>query len=197
MRPARFGFHVALVASVASIAFGIVQILQVVGALPRPLDEILIYATSLGIATPYVLAMVALHHVTDGDRRLWTLAALASAVMYAVYVTLNYVVQLSTVIRVLDQTPHSLFWDIDALGYIFLAFSTVFGALALDARERWLRGFLIANGAVTPLVALVYFYPHFSITLLLVATPWIITVLGALVLLTRHFYLLRSAPSLA
>jgi hypothetical protein len=27
--------------------------------------------------------------------------------------------------RILDQTPHSLFWDIDELGYIFMGLATL------------------------------------------------------------------------
>lgn len=90
-------------------------------------------------------------------------------------------------VGLLDQTPHSLFWDVDAMGYIFLGVSTLFAGLAFDTRERWLRRFLIANAAITPLIALVYFYPRFSIALLLLGSPWLVTVPGALLLLTRYF----------
>jgi len=203
--PSRVGFHAALAACIASILFSVVQSLQVVGLVPSPFDEVLIYASSLCIATPYVLAMVALHHTVAEDRRLWTHAALVFGVMYAVYVSLNYVVQLATVvparvqgtlheIRVLDQTPHSLFWDIDALGYIFLGVSTLCAAFAVPAKERWLRGFLLANALITPLIGLVYFYPRFSIALLLLGTPWLVTVPGALILLTRYFRRVATAP---
>lgn len=194
----RFGFYASLAACVASLAFSVVQTLQVVDLIPRPFDEILIYATSLAIATPYVLAMVALHHTTPDDRKLWTHAALLFGVVYTVYVSLNYVVQLATVvpariagtiddIRLLDQTPHSLMWDVDALGYIFLGLSTLFAGLAFDARRVWLRRFMFANAAITPVIAFVYFYPRFSIPLLLVATPWLVTVPGALLLLALYF----------
>lgn len=196
--PARFGFHASLVACVASIAFSVVQTLQVIDLLPQPADEILIYATSLAIATPYVLAMLALHHTAARDKKIWSHAALLMGTIYAAYVSLNYVVQLATVIparaegttsnvRLLDQTPHSLFWNVDALGYIFLGLSTFFAAYAVDANERWLRRFLLANTAITPLIALVYFYPRFSTGLLLLGAPWLVTIPGALLLLTRHF----------
>lgn len=201
--PSRFGFHASLVACVASIGFSVVQILQVLDLLSEPADEILIYATSLCIATPYVLATLALHHATTRERKIWTHAALLMGLVYAVYVSLNYVVQLTTVIPAryegssstvafLEQTPHSLFWDVDALGYIFLGLSTLFAAVGIDPRERWLRRFLVANTAITPLIVLVYFYPRFSIGLLLLATPWLVTVPGALLLLTRYFHRLEA-----
>ena len=201
----RFGFHASLAACIASIAFSVVQSLQVVGLVSRPFDEILIYATSLCIATPYILAMLALHHTAAEDKKLWTHAAVLFGVMYAVYVSFNYVVQLATVVparvagtvhevRVLDQTPHSMFWDVDALGYIFLGLSTLFAGFAFDVKERWLRRFLFANALITPLIALVYFYPRFSIPLLLLGTPWLVTVPGALLLLTLHFRRALSNP---
>lgn len=194
----RLGFHASLIACIASITFSVVQSLQLMGLVARPFDEILIYGSSLCISLPYVLAMLALHHTVAGDRRLWTHAALLFGVMYAIYVNLNYVVQLATVvpariqgtideIRVLDQTPHSMFWDVDALGYICLGVSTCFAGFAIELQQRWLRRMLFANALITPLIGLVYFYPHFSTTLLLLGSPWLITVPAALVLLTLHF----------
>jgi hypothetical protein len=72
--------------------------------------------------------------------------------------------------------------------------STLFAGFALDVKERWLRRFLFANAFITPLIALVYFYPRFSIPLLLLGTPWLVTVPGALWLLTLHFRRGLTAP---
>ena len=113
----------------AAVAYDVAQILQVVGVLRAPLDEILIYATSLGIVIPFVLEMLAFHYLSTGDDRFWTHAAVVFASIYAVFVSANDMVHLATVIpaklnntatsiRVLDQTPHSMFWDYDAIGYI-------------------------------------------------------------------------------
>lgn len=59
-------------------------------------------------------------------------------------------------IRVLEQTPHSMFWDYDALGYIAMGFATSFAAQVLSRSdfERWVRWSLYANAIVTPLIAL-------------------------------------------
>jgi hypothetical protein len=194
------GFWSALVALVGIFGYSVAQILQVVGLVRYPLDAILIYGFSLCIATPFVLAMLALHYVTVEEKRFWSHVALLFAVMYAVYVNLNYVVQLATVIpkslqgslneiRVLDQTPHSLFWDIDALGYIFMGLATLFAVpvFAKAGPEKWLRWFFLANGIVVPLIAFVYFYPTFSMGLLLLGSPWIITAPGSVLLLTFFF----------
>jgi len=197
---AQLGFYSALLAFLASVGYDLVQILQMVGALKFPTDAILIYGFSLLIPVPFILAMLALHHSVTDEKKIWTHAALLFIVIYATYVTLNYVVQLATVIpmhlrgtlgeiRVLDQTPHSLFWDVDALGYIFMGLAALFAvpAFAKKGLEGWTRGFLLAHALVTPLIAVVYFYPTFSYTLLLLGSPWIITEAGLLLLLALYF----------
>ncbi len=191
----KIGFWSGLVAFVAAAGFSVAQILQVTGLLSSPWDEILIYGFSLFIATPFMLALLALHHLTPEDKRFWSHAAVLFAVMYVIYVTLNYVVQLTAVIPyaapdpVLVQTPHSLFWTVDALGYIALGLATVF-AVPLFTRQgiqKWLSWFFMANGLVTPLISFVYFYPVFSTTLLLLGLPWIVTSLGSMLFLTLFF----------
>jgi hypothetical protein len=196
----RFGFYSALIAFIAASGYCAVQILQIAGIFSHPTDAALIYSFSLGIATPFMLALLALHYHVPQEKKIWTHAAILFALMYAIYVTLNYVVQLATVlpmeqrgkladIRLLDQTPHSLFWDMDALGYIFLGFSTLFASFAFEktGKDKWLKWFLIANALITPVIGLVYFYPEFSIRLLLLGSPWIITAPGSMLLLALYF----------
>ncbi len=197
---AKLGFYSAFLAFIASVGFDVAQILQIAGYFKFPLDAILIYGFSLFIPVPFILAMLALHYSVSDDKKIWTHAALLFTVMYAMYVTLNYVVQLATVIpmtlrgaldevRILDQTPHSLFWDIDALGYIFMGLATLFAVpvFAKKGLELWTRRFFLANALITPVIALVYFYPTFSITLLLLGSPWMITASGSMLLLALYF----------
>jgi hypothetical protein len=182
------GFWCGVAAFTAAVAYDVVQILQVAGALRFPLDEILIYGTSLCIVVPFVLEMVALHHLTARDRKFWTHASVLFTVIYAVFVTANYVVQLATVIpakmrgaaeaiSVLEQTPHSLFWDYDAIGYIAMGIACLVAipAVGNTGFERWVRWSLIANVLVTPLISIVYFYPTYSTGLLFLGFPWAIT----------------------
>ena len=194
----KVGFWSALVAFVAAVGFSVALVLQVVGVLVFPWDGILIFGFSLCIATPFMLAILALHYTVPNEKKIWSHAALLFAVIYTVYVTLNYVVQLGTVIpmtatadeiRILNQTPHSLFWDVDALGYIFMGLATLFAfpVFAKQGVQRWLRGFFLANGLITPLVAVYYFYPNFSNGLLLLSFPWGITLPGSLLLLALFF----------
>lgn len=202
---ATIGFYCALIAFMAAVGYGGAQILQVLGFVVFPLDAILIYGFSLGIASPFMLSILALHYTVPNEKKIWTHAALLFSIVYVTYVTLNYVVQLGTVIpmtlngasdeiRILNQSPHSLFWDVDALGYIFLGLATLFAfpVFAKRGLQRWLRWFFLANALLTPVIALIYFYPHFSVTLLLLGLPWLITVPGSMLLLALYFRKLIS-----
>jgi heme/copper-type cytochrome/quinol oxidase subunit 4 len=182
------GYWSGLAAFTAAVAYDVVQILQVAGLLRFPADEMLIYGTSLCIVVPFILEMLAFHHLSTPDTRFWTHASLIFTVIYAVFVSANYVVQLATVIpaklkgipdaiRVLDQAPHSLFWDFDAVGYIAMGLASLLAVPAVSGGgfERWVRRSLLANALVTPLISIVYFYPTFSSRLLFLGFPWAIT----------------------
>jgi hypothetical protein len=201
MRISDVGYWSGLSATVATIAYVVVQLLQVAGLLRFPLDEILIYGSSLCIVVPFVLEMLAFHHLTEGAKRYWTHAALIFTTVYAVFVTANYVVQLATVIParlneqreaigLLEQTPHSLFWDYDAIGYISMGLATLVAipALATTGFEKWVRRSFVAHALVTPLITVVYFYPTFSPQLLFLGFPWAMTAplfMGMLAILLR------------
>jgi hypothetical protein len=202
--PGRIGFWAGLAAFAATVAYDLVQILQVVGLLRFPLDEILIFGTSLCIVIPYVFEMLALHHTTPVGRRFWTHAALVFTTMYAVFGTANYVVQLTTVIpaklrgaadavRLLEQTPHSLLWDFDAMAYIAMGLATlvIIPALEDTGVERRVRVACMAHVVATVLAGIVYFYPTYSYKLLLLGFPWAVTaplfmLLLAVALRARH-----------
>ena len=184
----KVGYWSGLAAFISTVAYDVVQILQIGGVLRFPVDEILIYGTSLCIVVPFILEMLAFHHLTSPEKRFWTHASLIFTVIYAVFVLANYVVQLATVIpaklsgtseaiRLLEQTPHSLFWDYDAVGYISMGLACLLAIPAVSrvGFERWVRLSLIANALVTPLISVVYFYPTFSTTLLFLGFPWAIT----------------------
>lgn len=196
----KVGFWSGLIAFIAITAFGIVQTLQILGFLTYPLDEILIYGFSLCIVIPFMLEILALHHITKPEKKFWTHASVIFTVIYVVVVTANYVVQLATVIpmtvkgvsneiNILKQTPHSLFWDFDAIGYIAMGFATLFAVPIFKKQgfQKWVRYSFLAHSIVTPLIGFVYFYPNFSNKLLLIATPWVITGPLSMLLLALMF----------
>jgi len=196
---ARAGFLAGVAAFGFVLTFDIVQFMQLLGWLHFPLDEILIYAASLCIVIPFMLEMLALHHVTELRYQYWTHAALLFTLLYAVFVVANYVVQLATVIpakisgayesvRLLDQAPHSLFWDFDAIAYIAMGLAMLVAIPALKGRgaARWVRRAFIAHALTTPFIAVVYFYPGYSETLLLLGLPWAVTAPWAMLALALY-----------
>jgi len=184
----RIGFWAGSAACAATIAYDVAQILQVLGVLHYPLDEILIFGTSLCIVVPFVLEMLALHYSTPIERRFWTHAGLIFTTMYAVFATANYVIQLTTVIpaklrgvadtvRVLEQTPHSLLWNFDAIAYMAMGLTAllIIPALRRSGFERWVRLACMAHVVATVLAGIVYFSPTYSNKLLMLGFPWGIT----------------------
>lgn len=196
------GFRCGLAAFVSTLAYVLVQLLQLAGVLRFPWDETLIYATSLCIVVPFLLEMLAFHYLTPSHKKFWSHASLIFSIMYAVFVAANYVVQLVTVIpmkqkglvgevQILEQTPHSLFWNFDALGYICMGLATLLAIPAFEKTgfQRWVRFSFIANALVTPLISIVYFYPRYSQKLLFLGFPWAIT--APLFMLLLALYLKR------
>ena len=196
----KVGFWSGIFAFGSTTAFVIVQLLQLLGILKYPLDEILIYGFSLCIVIPFLLEMLALHHITPTEKQFWSHAALIFTVLYVAFVTANYVVQLATVIpmtlrgtadeiQILKQTPHSLFWNYDAIGYIFMGLATLFAVPVFEKQgfQKWVRYSFLIHSLVTPLIAFVYFYPNFSEKLLLIGIPWVITAPVFMLLLAIMF----------
>jgi hypothetical protein len=194
------GFWSGLVAFSATAGYVVVQLLQVAGIIHFPFDEILIYGTSLCIVIPFVLEILALHYITPGEKRFWSHAALIFSIIYSVFVTANYVVQLATVIpmklkgaadeiRILEQTPHSLFWDFDAIGYICMGLATLVAIPVFEKQgfQKWVRISFLANAIVTPLIMFVYFYQPYSEKLLFLGLPWGITAPVAMLMLAFMF----------
>ena len=182
------GFWSGILAFSATLAYVIVQLLQLYGVFSFPIDEILIYGISLCIVIPFLTEILALHYITPGSKKYYSHAALIFTTLYAVFVTANYVVQLATVIphtlqgkldevRILQQTPHSLFWNFDALGYIFMGIACFVAIPVFEKQgfQKWVRLSFIANAAVTPLISFVYFYPTYSYHLLILGFPWGLT----------------------
>jgi hypothetical protein len=207
------GFWAAAVALVGAIGYILSVPLQIMSMLSPTQDAVVAFVSSLAIAPSFLVAVVALHYTVPPEKRFWTHVAVQLASIYATLACVNYVVQLTTVLpggyswsftnqagtpgplSVLNQTPHSLMWDLDGLAYIFLNLSTLFAAKAFerDGPQRVIRRVLLANASITPLFAIAYFWPGFSVPMLLLGgIPWSITVPGSMLALSRYFR--RLAP---
>lgn len=193
---AKLGFWSSLAAFAMAAGYGVAQILQLLGLLVFPWDEILIFSFSIGIPLPFVLAMVALHYTVPRRRRLWTHCALVLAALYAAMVIIVYPTQLAVVVpqevagaghavRDLAVRSGTFMWVIDGAGYQLMGLSTLFAAGAFWAHrpQRWLRRLLIANGLINPVIIAVYIRP----SLLPWGGLWLITAPGSMWLLARYF----------
>ena len=62
------GFWSGILAFSATIAYCIVQLLQLYGVIIYPTDEILIYSSSLCIVIPFLILILALHYTTPDHK---------------------------------------------------------------------------------------------------------------------------------
>jgi hypothetical protein len=210
------GFWAAVVALVGAIGYILSVPLQIMSILSPTQDAVLAFASSLAIAPSFLVAAVALHYTVLPEKRFWTHVAVQLASIYATLACINYVVQLATVLpagyswsftdqagtpgplSVLNQTPHSLMWDLDGLAYIFLNLATLFaaGAFERNGPQRVIRRVFLANASITPLFAVGYFWPHFSVPMLLLGgIPWSITVPASMLALSIYFRRRASAAN--
>jgi hypothetical protein len=196
----RLGYLSGMVAFAATLSFVISQSLQSAGLLKYPWDEILIYSTSLCISIPFILLILSVHYISPADKKIWSHAAVLFSVIYAIFVIANYIVQLATVIpmtlkgradeiQILIQTPHSLFWDFDAIGYIFMGLVTLFLIPVFERHgfEKKIRQWLLAHSLTTPIIGFVYFYWNFSPQLLFIGFIWGVTAPAFMLMLALHF----------
>jgi MFS family permease len=193
----RLGHMAALGALLASIGYGVPQVLQVFGLLPDPLDRILIFALSLALAPCFVLALAAAYEAAPPGQRPLRFAALALALLYAGFVSIVYVNQLGVVI------PRALAGDaggyarfaccgfrepmtvIDLLGYTYMSLATL---LLAPTYERALRWALLLNGLLAIPIFLQLFWP----ALIWLAAPWLVLFPAAMLLLARTFRQARA-----
>ena len=179
---ARIGFWAALGACLAGSAYTVAQLLQVAGLLPDPLDRILIFAPSLVLAPAFVLTMCAVCDRAGQARRVYGLAALATAIMYAVLVSIVYVTQLGVVIpHDLNGTGTSVAYlaccgqgqfttGLDLLGYTLMSISTLVAAPVFTG-HAWTQRWLVANGLLAPFLVAQLAWP----ALIVIGALWLIT----------------------
>jgi hypothetical protein len=181
----QFGFAAAISAMVASLAYGVPQILQVAGVLVWPWDVILIFAPSLALAPLFVLAMAAVHVAADETRKVWSLGALSLAIMYAVLVSIVYIIQLGIVIPlgILGEAARVALFAccdrfqpltaVDLLGYTLMSVSTLLAVPVFPGSglRRAARLALLANGLLAPVLILQLAWPG----LIYVGALWLVT----------------------
>ena len=121
------------------------------------------YATSMVLSWAYLLLASSFSATASDDHRAAGQAGTAFATLYAGFVTTVYFVQLTTVlhrtgsVEILNllayQELGSLMFNLDLLGYGFMALSTLCIGLTIATPSRvgwWLKVLLIGHGAFAP-----------------------------------------------
>ena len=201
--PYRLGFWAVLMSLAATVGYCAAEIMHFIGRLDAPLYDILVYGFSIFIATPFVIAMTAMHYTVAEPKHVWTHSALMVAGMYAVLVSLVYAIELTVTIpaqmqgsevqvQFLLYKEHTFLAAIDGLGYVLMSLSTLLAAGAFSWRglEGWLKLLFVANGLVAPLIVLILYCHQF----LLIGAVWMLTAPGSMLLMAVWF--LRTKPSL-
>jgi len=140
--------------------------------------------------------MVSIHYFVQDERRIWSLAGLSFAIIYAVLVSMVYYVQLGLAIphMIRGQTEDigvfileqgSLMITIDILGYGFMSLATLFVAFAFTGGklQRWIRYLYIANGLLVFPILLQIYWPE----LVYIAGLWTVTFIVPAALLAVLF----------
>lgn len=190
----RLGMAAAFAAAGLSLAYSIAQIFEWLGWLgsaggPNSTSTaagirwLLIPSLLLGPA--HVIMLAALHDRTAADRKGFSLAALALAIIYATLTGMVYFVQLTFVaprlaagnmagIELLQFVPYQSFlFAIDLYGYSLMCASMAFAALAFSpaAENRTIRTLLWGSGILAPALAFQMQFPW----LIWIGAIWAIT----------------------
>lgn len=149
----RLGLLGAFTACAATALFAVFMLLPG-GTLPFMLS----CGASVFIAFGYICLAVGLAAYAEPEKKACALAAVAFGAVYAVFVTLVYYTQLTTVwqqsaspemLKEITYRPGSWLFNLDLFGYGMLSLSTVFAGLALSVQKRgeaWLHRLLLIHG---------------------------------------------------
>jgi hypothetical protein len=205
------GIRAASLTALLAVAYIVAQFFEwagVLGSAGGPNSQstafgiYMLLTPSLLLGPAFVVTMAALHMVAPPSRRVFTLAGLAFAAIYATLTGLVYIIQLEFVapriasgntagIELLLFVPYrSFLFAVDLYGYSLMSLATLFTAFGLPAvpEARPARWALLANGAILPFLLFQMFVPQ----LIWIAAFWAITFPLAMVLLVAMF---RKMPA--
>lgn len=198
------GFWAAVLTAFFSIAYVTAQLFEWAGLLgsgggpnsaSTPIGLAVLLVPSLLLGPVFVVMVAALHQAAPPERRVFTLAAVAFAAIYATLNCAIYFGQLTFVaprlakgdvadIQGLLFVPYKSFlFAVDLLGYSFMSLSTLFAAFGLGRSQRMAKAALIANGLLLPALALQMYFPW----LIWIGSLWAVTFPLAAILVARFF----------
>jgi hypothetical protein len=202
------GFWSAVAMAATYIVFLVGAFAQMAGALRAPWDVIITIGASILIAPAFVLLLVSVHHAAPEARQVWSHAAIAFGVLYAAFVSIDYITWLFVaephVIAHTTSAAAAIFgyqtssmasgsfaYLLDGLGYTYMSLAVCLTAPVFTGRRlaTWIRGVAIANGPIALFVLLAYVFNALVLGLGALLVP----VYG--VLLAVYFYQANPWPN--
>lgn len=133
----------------------------------KPIQMFTVFPSIL-LASAYVIFTVSLHYYSENDKKIWSHLAIAFGLMYAIISTLNYLIQIITVIPSMENNQidglaavvagnsRSIFYALMA-SYLFMCISSLFIAFIFnnkDKEQKVIRIFFMGAGIAGPLCLL-------------------------------------------
>ncbi len=148
----RLGYWSALLVTVWVALFGLSMFLGLFGIATLHFS----FFVCLLLAPSFVVMMTSIHHQAPAEKKIWSHLGLSFAVIYAVFATIVYYVQLTAIrnssgdaLRPFVYDPGTVFFAVDMLGYGFMCLSTWFAAPVFvhgDRLSAWIRRLAILHG---------------------------------------------------
>ena len=166
----KLGFWAAILAAIFSLLFAVLAIAYSppdwagIEAYAEGFDflQMLNMIPVVLVTIAVIVVMACIHSIAPSSKKVFSLIAIAFSVVYATIISTNYYVQLFVVrlnlvsgnlegLQLLAMPNlHSVFFALEALGYMFLSLATLF-ILPVFGRGKlagWIRTFIIISGGL-------------------------------------------------
>ena len=152
----KMGMYSSAITLIAVFAFAVCMLLDLL--LNNNIGKNGSYFSSIFIAFGFIPMVCSFLSFVSNEKKSIGLTALSFSIMYGIIVTIVYYTQLTTInlsklseetVFLLDYSQFGLFFNYDLLGYMFMALSTFFVGLILEAKnkqEKLLKKLLCIHG---------------------------------------------------
>jgi len=152
----RTGFWSSIILTITVIGFAL---LILIGKITGMDTNYYSFIDCFFIAPAFVAFIIANYYLADEHKRVFGHIGIALAIIYAVFITMVYYLQVTVVyndnmhlsnevLKLLKFTPGTALFAIDILGYSFMGLATLFSAFVFGSTklEKWIKGIMIFNG---------------------------------------------------
>ena len=142
------GIFSSVLAALLTTLFGVFVVLN---------DKLIYFTSVLFLSISVVIMIVSMKTFIPQQKEVFVSCAIAFGVVYAVLVSMVYYAQISVVLKgtlssdllnIVSDSPGTVFFFIDMLGYSFLCLATLFMAFAIDRRDLLFRISLLIHSAL-------------------------------------------------